>query len=160
MTSPPESVSRPLHRRVSRVLLFDEHKRLLLMKTESPLLAVPVIRWITPGGGVDDHESHAEGAIRELFEETGLVVTDVGEPVWTVSGETTFHDGHVQSTYAEFFVVHTQAFEPVNHNWMPNEFSDIHDVRWWYLDDLRKTDDPYGPLNLVDLAQRVLHGDE
>ena len=145
---------------MSRVLLFDEHKRLLLMKTESPLLAVPVIRWITPGGGVDDHESHAEGAIRELFEETGLVVTDVGEPVWTVSGETTFHDGHVQSTYAEFFVVHTQAFEPVKHNWMPNEFSDIHDVRWWYLDDLRKTDDPYGPLNLVDLAQRVLHGDE
>ena len=145
---------------MSRVLLFDEHKRLLLMKTESPLLAVPVIRWITPGGGVDDHESHAEGAIRELFEETGLVVTDVGEPVWTVSGETTFHDGHVQSTYAEFFVVHTQAFEPVKHNWMPNEFSDIHDVRWWYLDDLRKTDDPYGPLNLVDLAQRVLPGDE
>ena len=141
---------------MSRVLLFDENYRLLLMKTESPLLAVPVIRWITPGGGVDEHESHAEGAVRELFEETGLVVEDVGSPVWTVSGESRFADGHVQTTYAEFFAVHTRAFEPVDHNWMPNEFSDIHDVRWWHLDDLRATDEPYGPLNLVDLATTVI----
>jgi 8-oxo-dGTP pyrophosphatase MutT (NUDIX family) len=128
------------------------------MKTESPLLEVPVIRWITPGGGVDEHESHAEGAIRELFEETGLVVEAVGEPVWTVSGESRFSDGHVQTTYAEFFAVHTKSFEPVDDNWMPNEFSDIHDVRWWHLDELRATDEPYGPLNLVDVATAVLDG--
>ena len=151
-------MSRPAHRRVSRVLLFDENHRLLLMKTESPLLEVPVIRWITPGGGVDEHESHAEGAIRELFEETGLVVEAVGEPVWTVSGESRFADGHVQTTYAEFFAVHTKSFEPVDDNWMPNEFSDIHDVRWWHLDELRATDEPYGPLNLVDVAKAVLDG--
>ena len=128
------------------------------MKTASPRLAVPVIRWITPGGGVDDHESHEQGAIRELFEETGLRVADVGEPVWSVSGESRFSDGHVQTTYAEFFAVHTQAFEPVDHNWMPDEFSDIHDVRWWQLDDLRVTEEPFGPLNLVDLASGVLAG--
>ena len=128
------------------------------MKTESPLLAVPVIRWITPGGGVEDHESHAEGAIRELFEETGLVVEAVGDPVWSVTGESWFADGHVQSTYAEFFAVHTQSFEPVDDNWMPNEFSDIHDVRWWQLDELRVTDEAFGPLNLVDVATAVLDG--
>jgi 8-oxo-dGTP pyrophosphatase MutT (NUDIX family) len=153
-------VIRPAHRRISRVLLFDEHKRLLLMKTASPSLAVPVIRWITPGGGVDDHESHSQGAIRELFEETGLLVTDVGEPVWGVSGESTFADGHIQTTRAEFFAVHTQSFTPVDDNWMPNEFSDIHDVRWWHLDDLGVTDEPFGPLNLVELARAVLDGRE
>lgn len=149
---------RPAHRRVSRVLLFDEHQRLLLMKTASPSLAVPVIRWITPGGGVDDHESHGEGAIRELFEETGLRVADVGEPVWSVSGESRFSDGHVQTTYVEFFAVHTRSFDPVDDNWMPNEFSDIHDVRWWHLDELRLTDEPFGPLNLVELARGILDG--
>jgi 8-oxo-dGTP pyrophosphatase MutT (NUDIX family) len=99
-----------------------------------------------------------EGAIRELFEETGLRVADVGEPVWSVSGESRFSDGHVQTTYAEFFAVHTQSFEPVDHNWMPDEFSVIHDVRWWQLDDIRVKEEPFGPLNLVDLASGVLTG--
>lgn len=151
-------MTRPAHRRVSRILLFDEKQHLLLMKTASPNLAVPVVRWITPGGGVEDHETHAEGAIRELFEETGLRVSEIGDPVWSISGSSTFNDGHVQSTYSEYFAVHTTNFEPVSHNWMPNEFTDIHDVRWWSLPDLEDTDEPFGPLNLVELARSVLGG--
>lgn len=149
-------VTRPAHRRVSRILLFDEAHRLLLLKTASPNLAVPVVRWITPGGGVEDHETHAEGAIRELFEETGLRIKDIGDAVWSVSGSSTFNDGHVQTTYSEFFMVHTRSFEPVRHHWMPNEFTDIHDVRWWGLGELEGTDEPYGPVNLVEVARSAL----
>ncbi|CAB4895595.1 MAG: NUDIX domain-containing protein [Actinobacteria bacterium] len=145
-------MTRPAHRRVSRILLFDEQERLLLLKTASPVLAVPVIRWITPGGGVDDHESHSQGAIRELFEETGLRVDSVGEPIWTLSGQSTFNDGHVQTTYTEFFCVRTTSFEPVRHHWMPNEFIDIHDVRWWSVTDLATTTEAYAPLNLIDIV--------
>jgi len=150
-------VTRPAHRRVSRILLFDEQERILLLKTASPLLAVPVVRWITPGGGVDDHESHTQGAVRELFEETGLLVDSVGEPVWTVSGETTFNDGHVQTTYTEFFSVRTTSFEPVQDHWMPNEFSDIHDVRWWSRDEIASTTEPYAPLNLLDMVTAIMY---
>lgn len=147
---------RPAHRRVSRILLFDESDAILLMRTASPLLATPVVRWLTPGGGVEDHESHHEGALRELFEETGLQLTSLGEPVWTMHGESHFADGTRQTTYAEFFVARTPRFDPVHDNWMENEHVDITDIRWWTLGELESTEESYAPLDLTDIVRAQL----
>ncbi|MDH6207746.1 8-oxo-dGTP pyrophosphatase MutT (NUDIX family) [Aurantimicrobium minutum] len=147
---------RPAHRRVSRVVLLDENDRFLLLLTASPRLQTPVVRWLTPGGGVEDHESHAEGAIRELFEETGLRVDSVGEPIWSIEGQSIFNDGHVQSTYSEYFVVRTTSFELTNENWMDNEFVDITDVRWWTVEELQSSGEKYSPEPLVDLIQLAI----
>jgi 8-oxo-dGTP pyrophosphatase MutT (NUDIX family) len=149
-------MTRPSHRRVSRIVLIDEQDRILLLKTASPRLLTPTVKWITPGGGVDEGESHVDGAIRELYEETGLVVESVGEPIYTLSGTATFHDGHVQTTYAEFFSVRTEAFEISRENWLDYEHSEIHDVKWWTLDELRTTPEPYGPANLIEIIESVL----
>lgn len=148
-------MSRPAHRRVSRILLLDEADRFLLLLTHSPNLMVPHTRWITPGGGVEDHETHAEGAVRELFEETGLAVDGVGEPFWTFDGQSVFNDGHVQTTHSEYFVVRTSAFEPVSDNWMENEFTDISSVRWWSAQELASSGEPYSPEPLIDLVERA-----
>jgi 8-oxo-dGTP pyrophosphatase MutT (NUDIX family) len=144
-------MARPAHRRVSRVVLLDENDRFLLLLTSSPRLQTPVVRWLTPGGGVEDHETHQEGAIRELYEETGLAVDSVGDPIWTIEGQSIFNDGHVQTTYSEFFVVRTQSFEVTNENWMDNEFVDIHDVRWWSLEELLNSGEKYSPEPLVEV---------
>lgn len=149
-------MARPAHRRVSRVVLLDENDRFLLLLTASPRLQTPVVRWLTPGGGVEDHESHAEGAIRELFEETGLRVDSVGEPIWSIEGQSIFNDGHVQSTYSEYFVVRTTSFELTNENWMDNEFVDITDVRWWTVEELQSSGEKYSPEPLVDLLQLAI----
>lgn len=147
---------RPAHRRVSRVVLLDENDRFLLLLTASPRLQTPVVRWLTPGGGVEDHESHAEGAIRELFEETGLRVDSVGDPIWSIEGQSVFNDGHVQSTYSEYFVVRTTSFELTNENWMDNEFVDITDVRWWTVEELQSSGEKYSPEPLVDVIQLAI----
>ncbi|BDU10856.1 hypothetical protein AINA4_07770 [Aurantimicrobium sp. INA4] len=117
---------------------------------------MPRTRWITPGGGVEDHESHAEGAKRELFEETGLLIDNVGDPIWSISSESVFNDGHVQTTYSEFFVVHTENFQPVNDNWMENEFVDISDIRWWNIPELASSGEKYSPEPLFDLIDKAI----
>lgn len=149
-------MARPAHRRVSRVVLLDENDRFLLLLTASPRLQSPVVRWLTPGGGVEDHESHAEGAIRELFEETGLRVDSIGEPIWSIEGQSIFNDGHIQSTYSEYFVVRTTSFELTNENWMDNEFVDITDVRWWTVEELQNSGEKYSPELLVDVIQLAI----
>lgn len=51
-------------------LIVDDQERVLLASWNEP--AEP--QWTMPGGGVELHETAAEGAIRELREETGYDV--------------------------------------------------------------------------------------
>jgi 8-oxo-dGTP pyrophosphatase MutT (NUDIX family) len=80
-------------RRAGRVLLVDRDERVLLLRAGDP--AQPELRyWFTPGGGLDPGETSAQGAARELFEETGLRVdpAELGEPVWHQVTEFSYDD--------------------------------------------------------------------
>ncbi|NQX27440.1 NUDIX domain-containing protein [Microbacteriaceae bacterium VKM Ac-2854] len=144
------------HRRVSRILLLDEQDRILLMLTDFPRLREPTTRWITPGGGVDEGESHRDGAIRELWEETGLRIDEPGEPVWSSDKTEELADGTTLHSHSEFYLVRTTSFEPVNDHWMADEFVDIHEVRWWTLPELRATDADVAPAGLAEIVVAAL----
>ncbi|TML29501.1 MAG: NUDIX domain-containing protein, partial [Actinobacteria bacterium] len=57
-------------RRASRVLVVDEAGRVLLFHGFDPARPEHGY-WFTVGGGLDPGESAVQGAVRELFEETG-----------------------------------------------------------------------------------------
>jgi len=145
----------PVNRLTSRVLLFDRDNRILLFLTKAPDTSGSA-RWLTPGGGVDPGENHADAAVRELFEETGLTGVELGEPVWqhdfVVQWDAADHDtGH-----AVFYTAVVDQFAPSNTNWTDDEKVDVLEHRWWSLTELMATDEPFEPAELIDLVRRQL----
>jgi 8-oxo-dGTP pyrophosphatase MutT (NUDIX family) len=145
----------PIHRATSRILLLDRDNRILLFLTKAPDTS-GFARWVTPGGGVDPGEDHHSAGLRELREETGLVLESLGKAVWShdfvVEWDAADHDtGH-----AEFFSAVVDAFEPSDESWTDDERVDVLGHRWWTLSELIETREPYEPAELVNLVRRQL----
>lgn len=143
------------HRLTSRILVFDEKDRVLLFLTRGSVPAQQT-RWITPGGGVEAGETHDEGARRELFEETGLDVPNLGPAVWNLDFVVDYEGGDHDTGHAEYYVTRTSSFEPSDVNWTPDEQVDVLEHRWWSLAELISTTEPYEPTQLVNLIRSQL----
>lgn len=63
----------------ARAIVLDDKDRMLMVKQHHEDHDI----WMVPGGGIEDGESAAEAAVREVKEETGLDI-EVGSLVWHV----------------------------------------------------------------------------
>ena len=62
-----------------RVIVLDDENRILMVKHNHPERSV----WMVPGGGIEEGESSAQAAAREVLEETGLKV-EIRGLIWHV----------------------------------------------------------------------------
>jgi 8-oxo-dGTP pyrophosphatase MutT (NUDIX family) len=149
-------VSQPIERPAARVLLVDGAGRVLLFHGIDPARRSHDF-WITPGGGLDDGESTAQGAARELYEETGLRISpeDLGEPVYQDVVEFPF-DGQWYRCPQDFFLARVKAWEVAPVAWTEVERRSVDGHRWWSIDELASTDEKYYPRSLPDLLRGLL----
>ena len=154
MTVPTE---RPTDRRAARVLLVDAQERVLLLHGSDPGAPERGQWWFTPGGGLDEGETPAQAAARELLEETGLrtAAADLGEPVHERVTEFVFDGGHYRQS-EHYFLLRVDAHEVDTSG--PESWVDpgVTGHRWWDRDALRATDEVVFPPELPDVLDRLL----
>ena len=143
-------------RKTSRIILVAPTGRTLMLFTRIPDSS-NWHRWVTPGGGVDPGESHEVAAVRELFEETGLVISDVGEPVYREDIPLPYDEAIYPRAHQEFFF-HTveEEFEPDRSGWTASELIDVTAWRWWSANELESTNEPFEPAVLPQLLRSLI----
>ncbi|MGI8664531.1 MAG: NUDIX hydrolase [Jatrophihabitans sp.] len=114
--------------------------------------------WIAPGGGVEDEESPAQAAVRELYEETGLRVPlpPDAEPVYVERVEFSFAGSRFDQTNF-YFLARVPAGLPVRPA-ARTEFEKVVALghRWWPLDELDASDVIREPVTIVELIRQAV----
>lgn len=128
-----------IHRIAGRVLPVNPAGEVLLLQGQDP--AHPgELHWVSIGGAVDEGESVARAAVRELVEETGLVA-----PVEALVGP--IHRGDYPFSWAgrdylsdnHFFAMGWRGAAEVDFSGLePGEVGNILQARWWTPEELTR----------------------
>jgi 8-oxo-dGTP pyrophosphatase MutT (NUDIX family) len=143
-------------RPAARILLINEAGRVLLFHGFDPARPSHGY-WFTPGGGLDPGESHAEGAARELFEETGLRIEPgaLGEPVFRDVAQFPF-DGRWYRAEQVFFLVRVDRWEVDTSGFDEIEKVCMDRHAWWSAEELTSTTERFYPQELPDLVRTLV----
>jgi 8-oxo-dGTP pyrophosphatase MutT (NUDIX family) len=145
-------------RRTARMLVVNGTGRVLLFRCR---LSEPpgATGWFTPGGGVTDGESLAQAAVRELGEETGLVVgaDQLGPRVALTEGyaELGWVNGWLRD---DFFLCRVDRHEVDTSGFGPHERAHVIEHRWWTAGELAATTEIVYPVGLGPLAAELAAG--
>jgi len=147
-----------LLRTAARVVLIDYAGRTLLFCGFDPGRPGFGDWWFTPGGGVEPDETVEAAARREVLEETGIVLGDLGEPVREEDVEFDFEDRRI---IQHQFVFCVRLPAPPGGGPMPVDIADwtelehrsVRGYRWWSAQEIRESDAAIYPEDLADLLE-------
>jgi ADP-ribose pyrophosphatase YjhB (NUDIX family) len=143
-------------RRAGRVIALDPDGRVLLMRYDD---GPPNGRhWSTPGGGLNPGESYAEGAARELAEETGWTDVRLGHQIFKqeiVMG----YGREIVRQRERFFLalVTTRCREVVDVDGM-HHADGIAAWRWWTLPEIDASSEVIWPASLTTVIRDLPGG--
>jgi 8-oxo-dGTP pyrophosphatase MutT (NUDIX family) len=149
--------SEPALRVGARVLLFNHADEVLLIHARDP--DEPGHHWWElPGGGQDPGEKLEDTARREIAEETGLLLDEVGRKLWTRESRFTYR-GREHHRFDHVYLARTDCDVPqVALRHTANERAGLIERRWWSVGALSECVDKLLPAELPDLLQMLLDG--
>jgi 8-oxo-dGTP pyrophosphatase MutT (NUDIX family) len=152
-----------IERSAVRLVVLDAKDTLLLFHTHD--LDHPDLGtwWELPGGGIDPGETYLDAAIRELREETGIIVdrSQAGPPNWR--RRASFR--HRQTRHVQDEVVVTLRL-PVpgpdidESRRLDYEREDYFDFRWWPIPEILSSAERFYPGQLPTLLIAFLNGEQ
>lgn len=155
----PDGREHVKHRETARIVVHDSESRFLLLLTHfDPGVGLPP-RWITPGGGIDEGETVLDAAVRELREETGVIVepSALGDVIAAIPGWWDWEDGERFHSYIDhFFSLRLDRFELDTSGWTDSERHDVLDIRWWSLAEIDAEQPFLGPPGLKSVLEAAV----
>jgi len=137
----------------TRAVVIDEADRVLLVRFGCDVGST----WATPGGGVEETETDEESIRRELAEETGLEVFELGSHVWTRTAHVSLDGGRWDGEIERIYLVRTACFEPAPRLGLDGLRAEgVSAIRWWTLDELQATAAVFAPRLLPVLVRDLI----
>ncbi len=137
-------------RKAVRAIVLTPDNKILLLRIKLPGVG-PF--WITPGGGIEPHETIQQALRRELCEEIGLTDFEIGPVVWL--RQHTFNwKGERFRQHETYHIVRAEHFEPRISDQVENAVLD--EFRWWNISDLPHAIERLTPLSLWNIVDSYL----
>jgi len=136
----------PRERPAVRAVVVDADGRTLLIRWDRPHGSS---FWVSPGGGVEAGESNTDALRRELVEEVGLTLVDVGRPLWTRDFAFPWRGGWIRQREHVYLVraEPDQITVPDSVDEQPAQW------RWWTADEIERADELFAPSGLARLLR-------
>lgn len=142
-------------RTAARVVALDAAGRVLLARGHD---ADQTERtwWFTIGGGIEPGESPRDAAVRELEEESGLVVerSDLVGPVLTREAEFDFFAETVRQDEVFFLAQVDSEATLSTQGWTAVERGFMDELGWWHAEDLAQVQVEVFPAQLPELVRQ------
>ncbi len=148
-----------MRRPAARVILLDDRGRVLLIRGRDPGDPTKPPWWEIPGGGIDPGEPSAATAGRELHEEVGMRHFEVGPIVATQYVEFDFAGIRFESNEV-IHIAETDAPDDRGPRQLEAlEAMAFGEDRWWTVDEVLASDEPFLPPWLPELLPRLVAGE-
>lgn len=157
----PKDLLYAVERTSVRAVVLDRSGRILLFHTVDQTMPEVGAWWELPGGGMEPGESTAATAVREIAEETGLVVEEasVSPPTWLRT--VTYVRRHVRVLQHERVVlVQVAQLQPavLRDGQTLEERETYGEARWWPPAEIEASSERFYPGSLPRLLSIFLSG--